>query len=249
MTQLTRAVVDVELPELESATAEVAVAWALRSFARGRVAVVTALQKEGMVVVDLALRLDPAVRIATIDTGRLPAETHAFLDTARARYRRDIEVRRPQPDRVVDFLAAHGPDAFAISPELRLACCELRKVEPAAELLGGLDCWLTGLRRGHSSLRADTPVAERDHAHGGIVKVNPLAAWSEAQVDAYLAEHAVPVHPLYAQGYRSIGCAPCTRAVSPGADIRSGRWWWEQGVDTECGIHRRPRLAGVGGEA
>jgi phosphoadenosine phosphosulfate reductase len=240
---------EVDPPELEESEPAAAVAWALESFARGRVAVVTALQKEGMVVVDLALRRDPAVRIATIDTGRLPAETHAFFDAFRARYRRDIEVRRPRPESVVEFVAAHGPDSFYVSPEQRLACCHLRKVEPTGELLSGLDCWLTGLRRGQSERRADTPVVERDAAHGGIVKVNPLAAWSEAQVDAYLADHAVPIHPLYAEGYRSIGCAPCTRAVRPGEDIRSGRWWWEQGVDTECGMHRRPRIAPVGGEA
>jgi phosphoadenosine phosphosulfate reductase len=236
----------VELPELPEADAAAAVAWALRTFRRGRVAVVTALQKEGMVVVDLALRIDPAVRIATIDTGRLPAGTYAFIDAFRARYRRDIEVRRPDPERIVEFVSAHGPDSFYISPEQRLACCRLRKVEPSAALLGELDCWLTGLRRRQSALRAYTPVVERDAAHGGIVKVNPLAAWSESQGDVYLADHAVPVHPLYEQGYRSIGCAPCTRAVQPGEDIRSGRWWWEQGVDTECGIHARPRVGGTG---
>jgi phosphoadenosine phosphosulfate reductase len=249
VTQMLLGAPEVDLPELEESDPVAAVAWALESFARGRVAVVTALQKEGMVVVDLALRVDPAVRIATIDTGRLPAETHAFFDAFRARYRRDIEVRRPNADRVVDFVAAHGPDSFYVSPEQRLACCHLRKVEPTAELLSGLDCWLTGLRRGQSELRGDTLLVERDAAHGGIVKVNPLAAWSEAQVDAYLADHAVPLHPLYAEGYRSIGCAPCTRAVRPGEDIRSGRWWWEQGVDTECGMHRRPRVAPLGGEA
>ena len=232
---------EVELPELAEADAAAAVVWALKTFNRGRVAVVTALQKEGMVVADLALRVDPAVRIVTIDTGRLPAETHAFLDTFRARYRRDVEVRRPDPERVVEFVSAHGPDAFYISPELRLACCDLRKVKPSARLLSELDCWLTGLRRGQSALRADTPLLERDDAHGSVVKVNPVAAWSEAQVDAYLADHAVPVHPLYAHGYRSIGCAPCTRAVQSGEDIRAGRWWWEHGVDTECGIHPRPR--------
>lgn len=240
---LLEAAAALELPELPESDASAAVAWALTSFSRGRVAVVTALQKEGMAVVDLALRVDPAVRIVTIDTGRLPAETHAFLDAFRAHYRRDIEVRRPDAQRVVEFVSQHGPDSFYVSPEQRLACCHLRKVEPSADLLGELDCWLTGLRRGQSALRADTPLVERDAAHGGIVKVNPLAAWSEAQVDAYLAAHAVPVHPLYAQGYRSIGCAPCTRAVQPGEEIRSGRWWWEHGVDTECGIHRRPRIA------
>jgi phosphoadenosine phosphosulfate reductase len=235
------------VPGRAEADAAAAVAWALTRFTRGRVAVVTALQKEGMVVVDLALSLDPAVRIVTIDTGRLPEETYAFLDAFRAHYRRDIEVRRPDAESVVEFVSAHGPDSFYVSPELRLACCRLRKVEPSAQLLSELDCWLTGLRRGQSASRANTPLVERDDTHDGIVKMNPLAAWSEAEVDAYLAGHAVPVHPLYAHGYRSIGCAPCTRAVKPGEDIRSGRWWWEQAVNTECGIHGHPRVGALGG--
>ncbi len=236
------------LPDLDGADAAGAVAWALERFDRGRVAIVTALQKEGMVVVDLALRVNPAVRIVTIDTGRLPAETHAFLDTVRARYGRDVEVRRPDAARVVEFVTAHGPEAFYLSPEQRLACCDLRKVQPNLALLGELECWVVGLRRSQSALRAATPVVEHDAAHGGIVKVAPLAAWTAAQVDAYIGAHDVPVHPLYAQGYRSIGCAPCTRAVPADEDERSGRWWWEQGVDTECGMHRRPRVAAAGGK-
>ena len=227
-------------PELETAQPAEIVAWALGEHRPGRVAVVTALQREGMVVVDLALRIDPGVRIVTIDTGRLPAETQAFLDTVRAHYGRDIEVRRPAAAAVTEFVRRHGPDAFYIDPELRVACCALRKVAPRDVLLGELDCWLTGLRRSQSASRAATPVVDRETE--GLTKVNPLVACSADWVSAYIRDHGVPEHPLYAEGYTSIGCAPCTRATRPGEDERAGRWWWESGLDTECGMHGRPAL-------
>lgn len=217
--------------------------WALESFDRDRLAVVTGLQADGMAVVDMALRIDPKVRIATIDTGRLPSETLAYIDTVRAHYGRDIEIIRPQTWDVVDLVARNGADGFYVSPERRLECCDVRKVQPLTQLLDGLDCWLTGLRRSQSQTRSTTSAVEHDVAHGGVTKVNPVAWWSEGQVLEYNAEHGVPRHPLTDQGFRSIGCAPCTRAVRPGEDERAGRWWWEQGIDTECGIHNRPAIA------
>jgi phosphoadenosine phosphosulfate reductase len=214
--------------------------WAMGRFAPERTAVVTSLQADGMAVVDMALRIDPEVRIVTIDTGRLPEETYAYLDRVRAYYGRRIEVRFPDRAAVETFTSAHGVNAFRDSVERRLACCTVRKVEPLDRLLAGLDCWLTGLRRDHSARRRWVGVVELDTVHGGVVKVNPVAAWDEAATRAYLAEHEVPLHPLYERGYRSLGCAPCTRAVGEGDDPRSGRWWWEQGIDKECGIHGRP---------
>lgn len=223
-----------------------AVRWALESFDRGRVAVVTGLQADGMAVVDMALRIDPEVRVVTIDTGRLPTETLGYLDTVRAHYKRDIEVIRPRTWDVVDLVSRNGADGFYVSPERRLECCGVRKVQPIDEVLSELDCWLTGLRRGQSTSRSHTAVVENDVRHGGITKVNPLSWWTEGQVFEYNAEHGVPQHPLYEQGYRSIGCAPCTRAVAHGEDSRAGRWWWEQGIDSECGIHGMPNLVGGG---
>lgn len=228
-------------PELSDVTGEELLQRALDHFGPD-LAVVTALQAEGMVLVDMALRRDPETRVATIDTGRLPAETHAFVDAVRAHYGRDIEVIRPAPDAVVDFVGRRGPDAFYISPELRLECCHIRKVVPLDGLLDGVRCWVSGLRRGQSPERAEVAAAEADPRRPGVVKLNPLADWSEADVAAYTTAHRVPRHPLYAAGYPSIGCAPCTRAVPPGASPRAGRWWWEQGIETECGIHGRPRV-------
>ncbi|MEA2618049.1 MAG: phosphoadenosine phosphosulfate reductase [Chloroflexota bacterium] len=216
------------------------VGWALGRFQPARTAVVTSLQADGMAVVDMALRIDPEVRIVTIDTGRLPEETYAYLDRVRAYYGRGIEVRFPDRATVERFTSAHGVNAFRESVERRLDCCHLRKVEPLERLLAGLDCWLTGLRRDHSARRRSVDVVELDSAHGGVIKVNPVAAWDEAAVRAYLADRGVPLHPLYERGYRSLGCAPCTRAVAEGDDPRSGRWWWERDVDKECGIHGRP---------
>ncbi len=214
--------------------------WALGRFAPHRTAVVTSLQADGMAVVDMALRIDPAVRIVTVDTGRLPEETYAYLDRVRTHYGRGIEVRFPDRALVETFTGAHGVNAFRDSVERRLECCHLRKVEPLERLLAGLDCWLTGLRRDHSARRGAIGVVELDAAHGGMVKVNPVAAWDEAATRAHLAEHRVPLHPLYERGFRSLGCAPCTRAVAEGDHPRAGRWWWERGVEKECGIHGRP---------
>ena len=228
--------------ELEGAHPSEVVAWALTRFAPARTAVVTSLQADGMAVVEMALRIDPRVRIVTIDTGRLPEETHAYLDDIRAHFGRGIEVLLPDAAAVGRHVSEHGVNAFRGSVERRLDCCHLRKVEPLERLLAGLDCWLTGLRRGQTARRGATPVVELDAAHGGIVKVNPVAAWDEAAVRAHLAGAGVPLHPLYAHGYPSIGCAPCTRPVAPGDDPRSGRWWWEHGVDKECGIHATPAL-------
>jgi phosphoadenosine phosphosulfate reductase len=217
------------------------VRWALDRFEPRRRVIVTSLQMDGMAVVDMALRLDARARITTIDTGRLPEETHAYLDRVRAHYGRAIKVLFPERAAVERLAGEHGANAFRASVERRLDCCHLRKVEPLERLLAGVDCWLTGLRRDQSEGRRGIDLVELDAAHGGVVKVNPVAAWTGAQTRAYLVEHGVPLHPLYDRGYLSIGCAPCTRPVAPGGDARSGRWWWERGVEKECGLHREPR--------
>lgn len=220
--------------------------WALARFAPARRVVVTGLQAEGVAVADMAVRLDPAVRILTIDTGRLPEETHAYLDTLRAKWQRGIEVIHPEHRDLEPFTAEHGTNPFHASVPLRLECCHIRKVAPLERALEDVDCWMSGLRRGQSTGRSSTPLVQRDERHRGIVKVNPLAAWSIDDVRSYLRQHGVPEHPLYAHGYRTIGCAPCTRAVRPGEDARAGRWWWEDGVEKECGIHATPRRLAMG---
>jgi phosphoadenosine phosphosulfate reductase len=228
--------------QLETASPQEVVAWALARFAAGRVLVVTGLQAEGVAVADMAIQVDQGVRVATIDTGRLPAETYLYIDALRERWGRGIEIVHPDAALLSEYTTANGVNGFYASQQLRLDCCHIRKVEPLERVLRGADAWLTGLRRTQSDRRAGTPMVERDVEHGDIVKVNPVAAWTEEQVMAYLAERDVPRHPLYEKGFRSIGCAPCTRAVAPGEHPRAGRWWWEDGVEKECGIHHRPDI-------
>jgi phosphoadenosine phosphosulfate reductase len=225
---------------LAGASAADALAWATGTFG-DRFAVVTAFQAEGMVVLDLARRADPAVRVLTIDTGRLPQETYDLIETVRARWGIAVEVLAPDARAVEAMVTRHGPNLFRRDQALRLLCCQVRKVDPLAGALGGtgLAAWASGLRRDGTHTRAGTGIVEVDHAHGGIVKLNPLAGWTIEEVWDYLREHRLPVHPLYEQGYTSIGCAPCTRPVDPGEGWRAGRWWWEAGADRECGLHHQ----------
>lgn len=216
---------------------------ALRKWRR-RVAVVTSFQAEGMVLLDMAWRLDPDVRVLTLDTGRLPQETYNMMDQVRERYGIDVEVFFPDAAAVEALLHRGGPNLFYDSVDSRIACCNVRKVEPLRRALSGLDAWITGLRRDQSPSRAGVSKVEIDDAHGGIAKLSPLADWTWDQVEAYTREHNVPKHPLYARGYASIGCAPCTRPVKAGEDPRAGRWWWEANGSKECGLH--PIRVGAG---
>lgn len=219
------------------ADAQTVLGWALESFKR--VVVVASFQAESSVLIHMAARIRPGVEVLTLDTGRLPQETHDMIDRVRARYGIDVQVIAPEPTEVGKMVAANGTNLFYRSPELRRLCCAVRKSRPLAEALRGYDAWVTGLRRSQMSTRAATPVVAADEEHGGIAKVAPLATWSSEQVWAYIRLHDVPYHALYNVGYTSIGCAPCTRATAPGEDERAGRWWWEQGEVKECGIHWR----------
>lgn len=234
--------------ELEGADPESILALALEEWP-GRVALVTSFQAEGLVLLDMAWRIDPAVRVITLDTGRLPQETYEVIDRARRRYGVEVEIFFPDACAVEALVRKGGPNLFYHSARSRLDCCHVRKVEPLKRALTGLEAWITGLRRSQGAARAAVCEVEIDREHGDIVKLNPLAGWSREQVDAYALEHDVPRHPLYAQGYASIGCAPCTRPVAPGEDPRAGRWWWEDGGDKECGLHvlRGPGAARVAG--
>lgn len=203
-----------------------------------RLAIVTALQVDGVVVLDMATRIRPDVRVLTVDTGRLPPETHAFLDQVRARYPETRwQVLRPDPAAVQQMVDRHGTESFRHSVQRRLACCRTRKVTPLVGALREVDGWCTGLRRDQWASRAAIRKVELDHDHEGIVKINALADWTSEEVWHYVTTHDVPTHPLYAHGYTSIGCGPCTRPVQAGEDDRAGRWWWETGAPKECGIH------------
>ena len=190
-----------------------------------------------MVILDLAACIAPGVRVFTLDTCRLPAETHRMIETVRGRYGIDTEIVMPDAAEVQEMVSSRGENLFYDSVDARRLCCDVRKVRPLERKLSTLRAWATGIRRDQSQLRADTPKLELSATP---VKLNPLADWTAAQVEEYTRVNNVPVHPLYARGYASIGCAPCTRAVEPGEDQRAGRWWWEQDAKKECGIHFSP---------
>lgn len=196
----------------------------------------SSLAAEDMVITDLILKAGLPIKIFSLETGRLHPETLAVLDQIKAHYGYDVELYRPQPEAVEAYVAEHGLNAFYNSIELRRACCGIRKVEPLGRALAGQRAWITGQRRAQSSTRSDLSVQEDDLAHG-MVKFNPLIEWSEQDVWDYIRANKVPYNALHDQGFPSIGCAPCTRAVQPGEDIRAGRWWWENPDSKECGLH------------
>lgn len=210
--------------------------WTLATYG-SRFAIATSFQKSGMVVVDLAARTGRPFRVFTLNTGRLPEETFTMAEIVRARYGIAVEMVSPDPSEVDSMVRQHGPDLFFAGVEFRELCCHIRKVLPLGRKLRDLEAWATGLRRDQAETRAAVPKAAMVD---GRLKLNPLADWSAASVEEYIQAHGVPVHPLYARGYKSIGCAPCTRPIEPGEDDRAGRWWWEQDAKKECGIHFAP---------
>ena len=202
-------------------------------------ALASSLSIEDMVLTDAVFRAGLPIEVLTLDTGRLHGDTLRVIEAIRERYGRSITVYRPDPHAVFDYVSVFGRDAFYRSVSLRKRCCEIRKVEPLRRALAGKRAWLTGLRRGQSAGRSEVPARGFDPVHG-IEKFNPLAGWSEAEVWSYIRAFAVPYNALYEQGYRSIGCAPCTRPVTPDEDVRAGRWWWEEPESRECGLHLGP---------
>ena len=196
----------------------------------------SSLAAEDMVLTDLILKAKLPIGIFTLETGRLHAETLGMLDRIRETYGHDVTPYRPDPAAVAAYVAANGLNAFYDSVEMRKACCGIRKVEPLNRALAGNKAWVTGQRRAQSTTRAGLDVQEDDAAHG-MVKFNPLADWSEADVWEFIRANAVPYNPLHDRGYPSIGCEPCTRAIEPGEDVRAGRWWWENPESKECGLH------------
>jgi phosphoadenosine phosphosulfate reductase len=196
----------------------------------------SSLAAEDMVITDLILKAKLPIGIFSLETGRLHKETLAVLDQVKASYGYDIALFRPQSEAVDAYVAEHGLNAFYDSVEMRRECCRIRKVEPLGRALAGNKAWVTGQRRAQSTTRAELHIEEDDAAHG-MTKFNPLADWSEEDVWNYIRDNNVPYNALHDQGYPSIGCEPCTRAVEPGEDVRAGRWWWENPDSKECGLH------------
>jgi phosphoadenosine phosphosulfate reductase len=196
----------------------------------------SSLALEDMVLTDMILRAKLPIGIFSLETGRLHKETLAVLDAVKATYAYDIALFRPDPAAVERYVAQNGLNAFYDSVDMRRECCRIRKVEPLGHALAGKKAWITGQRRAQSSTRSDLSIQEDDPAHG-MVKFNPLADWSEAEVWEYIRTNEVPYNALHDRGYPSIGCEPCTRAIGPGEDVRAGRWWWENPESKECGLH------------
>jgi phosphoadenosine phosphosulfate reductase len=195
---------------------------------------------EDMLLLDLIARDGLSIEIFTLDTGRLPLETHDLIAKVRKHYGIAVKKYSPWPESVDAYVEQNGLDGFYESVEARKACCNLRKIEPLRRALAGKRSWITGLRRDQAESRADVTETALDPVHG-LWKFSPLADWTETDVWDYLRAHRVPYNALHDRGYPSIGCEPCTRAIKPGEHPRAGRWWWEQeGARKECGLHEIP---------
>ena len=219
------------------APAQVVVSYFLQAY-KGRIALSSSLSIEDQTLTDIILKEDKSARIFTLDTGRLFPETYQLIDRTNLSYGIKIEVFFPDYHDVERLVREKGINPFYESIENRHLCCQVRKLGPLKRAMEGLDVWICGLRRQQSITRKDMQVVEWDDMHGKI-KVNPLIDWSEEDVMEYIRRNHVPYNKLHDKGYPSIGCQPCTRAVKPGEDIRSGRWWWESPEHRECGLHQR----------
>jgi len=203
-------------------------------------AILTSFQREGLVVLDLVLGVAPRTPVLTIDTGRLPAATYDVITEVEKRYATRVGLIVPDPAEIESMISLHGRDLFLEAVPNRMLCCQLRKVRPLERYLTrnpGISACFQGLRRGQSDTRANVDFIDRST---DPIRINAIADWSAEEVLRYTLDNNLPEHPLYAAGYTSIGCDPCTRAVSPGEGERAGRWWWESEADKECGIHFTP---------
>ena len=228
-----------ELKELnlqfaDSSTGDV-LQWAWDRFGK-RASIGTSFQGAGLVMIHLSQQRGIHFPVFTLDTGLLFPETMELKGRLEDFF--GFEIEGLHPDLTVEQQEeAQGPDLWKRDPDL---CCTIRKVEPPRRHLASLDAYVTGLRRDQNAARGRTPKVQLDASHGDVVKINPIADWNSEQVWSYVRRHNVPVNRLHRQGYPSVGCEPCTRAVEPGADPRSGRWWWENADTRECGLHHSP---------
>jgi phosphoadenosine phosphosulfate reductase len=225
---------------LESQNAEQVLRWGVENFFP-RIGLASSFGAEDVVVIDLIAKINPKITIFTLDTGRLPEETYEVMDRIREKYGVSITSYFPDKGAVEKLERDKGFYSFRKSIENRKECCGIRKVEPLNRALAGLDAWVTGLRREQAVTRTGLAKVELDTAHRKMVKINPIADWTADQTWDYIRKNGVPYNKLHDLNYPSIGCAPCTRAVKPGEDIRAGRWWWETPEQKECGLHVKPK--------
>jgi phosphoadenosine phosphosulfate reductase len=210
----------------------------LRILPAERVVLASSLSLEDQILTHLLCAVHAQPRIFTLDTGRLFPETYETMERTMQRYGFRYEVLAPDTRELEEMVRTHGPNLFYRSVELRQLCCAVRKIHPLRRVLATADAWLCGLRREQSVTRRSVEQVEWDEAFG-LCKINPLLDWTEPQVREYIRENQIPCNALHDQGYPSVGCAPCTRAVKAGEDIRAGRWWWENPEHRECGLHVR----------
>lgn len=201
-----------------------------------KAALSSSLGAEDQVLTNMMLEIDQNANIFTLDTGRLNPETYSVMDATNLKYNIKINVYFPKNQDVQDLYQEQGINGFYESIEKRKACCYIRKMEPLKRALKPLEIWITGLRASQSITRENLEIIEYD-ANNKVIKVNPLLFWSEEDVWTYIKKNHVPYNKLHDQGFPSIGCAPCTRAIKDGEDLRSGRWWWENPEHKECGLH------------
>ena len=223
--------------EFEGKSPEAVLEWALETF-HPRLALSSSFGAEDVALIDMMWRIDPSARVFTLETLRLHTETYTVMDQVRMRYNMDVETYYPDMVQVADMVKENGFNLFYKAEEFRKLCCGIRKMEPLGRALDTVDAWVSGLRRDQAVTRVDIGKVELDAAHGNRIKINPLAEWSSDRVWAYIHDNKVPYNELHDNGFPSIGCAPCTRPVSPDEDPRAGRWWWESDPNSkECGLH------------
>ncbi len=203
-----------------------------------RVGLASSLGAEDQVLSYMLSLCSKEVHIFTLDTGRMFPEVYDLMSTTMKRMGVTIQVYNPQTEALQEMVNEQGINLFYKSVEMRKRCCHVRKIEPLQRAFAGLDAWICGLRAEQAVTRSHIDVVEWDEVNG-LIKINPLAAWTEQELWDYIREHKIPYNPLHDCGYPSIGCQPCTRAIEQGEDVRAGRWWWENPDTKECGLHKR----------
>ena len=229
----------IQAKDFEAKSPEELLRWSMDQYG-DKAGLASSFGMEDMVLIDMIAKLNGSLTIFTLDTGRLHEETYELMDRVRSKYGLEIKTYFPDRDKVENLVRGKGFFSFRESVDNRKECCYIRKVEPLNRALSDLKAWITGLRRSQGVTRTDIPKVLKDDDHPPLTKINPLAEWNEKQVMNYITENNVPINILHKRNYPSIGCAPCTRPVEQGEDIRAGRWWWENPEHKECGLHNRP---------
>jgi len=217
-------------------TPEEVLQWGLENI-HPKLALASSFGAEDVCVIHMLSKINPEARVFSLDTGRINQETYNVMDEIRKKYNTKIEITFPDATEVIEMVQTHGMNLFYESAENRKLCCGVRKVHPLNKMLSTLDGWITGLRSDQTQNRQASKKIEIDEQHDSMVKLNPILDWSWDQTMGYIKENDIPYNKLIDQGFPSIGCEPCTRAIKPGEDLRAGRWWWENESDKECGLH------------